>query len=97
MYKSKIRRSLIKTLTWRIIATTDTFLISWLITGYLTLAGAIAGIEVITKMFLYYAHERGWSKIKWGYVGPEEHTHIFPFAEDWKPVKYDFRDKDRHE
>ena len=76
--KSKIRRSLVKTLTWRILATTDTFLISWIITG------AIAGIEVITKMALYYAHERGWSKIKWGYVGPEEHTHIFPFAEDWK-------------
>ena len=74
--RSKIRRSLIKTLTWRILATTDTFLISWIITGYLTLAGAIAGIEVITKMFLYYAHERGWSKIKWGYHGPEEHTHL---------------------
>ena len=47
-------------------------------------------------MFLYYAHERGWSKIKWGYIGPEEHTHIFPFAEDFKPIKYDFRSKDRH-
>ena len=94
--RSKLRRSLIKTLTWRILATTDTFLISWIITGYLTLASAIAGIEVITKMFLYYAHERGWSKIKWGYHGPEDHTHIFPFAEDFKPVKYDFRSKDRH-
>ena len=95
--RSKIRRSLVKTLTWGSIATTDTFLISWFITGRLTWAGAIAGIEVLTKMILYYAHERGWSKIKWGYVGPEEQTHIFPFAEDWNPVKYDFRDKDRHD
>ena len=96
--RSKIRRSLVKTLTWRILATTDTFLISWLITGPFNMGGAIAGIEVLTKMFLYYAHERGWSKIKWGYeIGPEEHTHIFPFAEDFKPVKYDFRNKDRHD
>ena len=49
--KSKIRRSLVKTLTWRILATTDTFLISWIITGYLTLAGAIAGVEGITRCF----------------------------------------------
>ena len=55
--KSKARRSLAKTLTWRVLATTDTFIISWFITGTWTLAGAIAGIEVITKMFLYYGHE----------------------------------------
>ena len=85
--RSKIRRSLVKTLTWRILATTDTFLISWLITGEITYAGAIAGVEVLTKMGLYYAHERGWSKIKWGYDGPEDHTHIFPFMEDFKPIK----------
>ena len=54
--KSKARRSLAKTLTWRVLATTDTFIISWFITGTWTLAGAIAGIEVITKMFLYYGH-----------------------------------------
>ena len=64
--KAKVKRSLVKTITWRILATSDTFLISWLVTGYLTLAGAIAGIEVITKIFLYYAHERGWAHISWG-------------------------------
>ena len=95
--RSKIRRSLVKTLTWRVLATTDTFLISWIITGYLTLAASIAGIEVCTKMFLYYGHERGWNKIKWGKEIGEEHTHIFPFAEDFKPVKYDFRSKNRHD
>ena len=64
--KSKVSRSLTKTITWRILATSDTFLISWFITGNWTWAGAIAGIEVITKMFLYYAHERVWDKIKLG-------------------------------
>ena len=60
---SKIRRSLAKTLTWRVLATTDTFIIAWLITGEWTWASAIAGVEVLTKMFLYYAHERVWNKI----------------------------------
>ena len=54
------KRHLAKTLTWRILATSDTFLIAWLITGQINWAGAIAGVEVITKMILYYAHERAW-------------------------------------
>ena len=36
--KSKARRSLAKTLSWRILATSDTFLISWLITGTVSMA-----------------------------------------------------------
>ena len=52
------KKKFTKTLTWRILATSDTFLISYLITGRFDFAGAIAGIEVITKMFLYYMHER---------------------------------------
>ena len=60
-------RHLAKTLTWRIVATTDTFLIAWLIIGKIDWASAIAGVEVLTKMFLYYVHERGWYKhIKFG-------------------------------
>ncbi len=63
---SMLKRSLVKTITWRVIATLDTFLISWFITGKLVFAGAIASLEIITKMFLYFLHERGWAKIKWG-------------------------------
>ena len=58
------RRSLLKTITWRIIATCDTFVISYLITGQLAWASAIASLEVFTKIGLYYLHERGWSRIK---------------------------------
>ena len=54
------KRHLAKTLTWRVLATSDTFLIAWLITGEINWAGAIAGVEVITKMILYYVHERVW-------------------------------------
>ena len=75
-------RSLVKTLTWRVLATTDTFLIAWLITGHIDWAAGIAGIEVITKMFLYYGHERFWANVRW--LRPkerEEHTQIFPFRD----------------
>ena len=70
---------MVKTLSWRDVATSDTFLISWIITGTWQLAGAIAGIEVLTKMFLYYWHERVWSNISWEKKSKEEHTTIFPF------------------
>ena len=80
---SKRRRTLVKTLTWRILATTDTFLIAWLITGHWDWAGLIAGIEVLTKMFLYYFHERAWARITWGKMYFDLPTQSFPF-EDWK-------------
>ena len=60
--KSKLskRRSFFKTLTWRILATTDTFVLSFFITGNLVFAGSIASVEVLTKLALYYWHERVW-------------------------------------
>ncbi len=54
------KRHALKTITWRIVGTLDTFLLSWFITGSVKLGGAIAGVEVVTKMFLYYLHERAW-------------------------------------
>lgn len=56
--------SLTKTCTWRVVASLDTFLLSWLITGNVKMGMGIASLEVITKMFLYYAHERQWEKPK---------------------------------
>jgi uncharacterized membrane protein len=61
-------RSATKAITWRIIGTLDTFLISWFITREPIVAGTIATLEVITKTVLYYFHERGWNMIKWGRV-----------------------------
>ena len=60
------KRSLFKALTWRVAATMDTFIISLLITGKLSWATAIAGVEILTKMFLYYFHERMWNRVTWG-------------------------------
>ena len=56
-------RSLAKAISWRILASADTFLISYIITGKLSWAGSITLLEIITKTVLYYLHERAWFKI----------------------------------
>ena len=58
------RKSLIKALSWRVIGTLDTIVLSWIITGRLTLAVSIGVLELITKTALYYFHERAWAKIE---------------------------------
>jgi len=60
-------RSLAKAVSWRVLGSIDTFLLSWLFTGSPKAAGAIAITEVLTKMVLYYLHERAWSSVKWGF------------------------------
>jgi len=65
-YKVSRKRSLIKTVTWRVIASIDTFLIVWFVTKQLTWAGTVATLEIMTKMILFYLHERGWNFITWG-------------------------------
>ena len=59
-------RSFAKALTWRTTGTLDTFLISLLITKQPFIAASIASVEVLTKIILYYFHERIWNKISWG-------------------------------
>ncbi len=56
------KRHLLKTITWRIIGTLDTMILSWIITGNWKWGVAIGGVELITKMVLYYLHERAWYK-----------------------------------
>lgn len=62
----KAYRSVAKTVSWRTIGTLDTIIISYFITGDLTMAASIGSIELFTKMFLYYFHERAWNKISFG-------------------------------
>lgn len=59
-------RSVVKSLSWRVIGTLDTILISWLVTNALAVAFSIGAIELITKMVLYFFHERVWNAIQWG-------------------------------
>ena len=60
------KRSIVKSLSWRVIGTLDTIVISWIITGALTLAFSIGMVELVTKMVLYFLHERMWNSINWG-------------------------------
>lgn len=56
-------KSVMKAISWRIVGTVDTMIISYFITGKLTLALSIGGVEVFTKIVLYYLHERLWAHI----------------------------------
>ena len=59
-------RSVAKAISWRVIGTLDTLLITYILTGKVALAASIASIDFVTKMFLYFFHERFWNKINWG-------------------------------
>jgi len=56
--------SITKAVSWRIVGTIDTWIISFWVTGKWEFAFSIASIEVFTKIVLYYFHERAWEKIK---------------------------------
>jgi len=63
----QVKRHILKTITWRIVGTIDTMILGWVVTGDLKMGLAIGGFEMITKMVLYFLHERVWYKhIKFG-------------------------------
>ncbi len=62
--KLSIRRHIYKTITWRIVGTIDTMTVAWLITGNPLTGFKIGLMEIMTKMTLYFLHERAW--YKWG-------------------------------
>ena len=64
-------RSVVKAISWRTVGTIDTIIVSYFITGNLVMAASIGSIEVITKMVLYYFHERAWNKLSFGRVKEE--------------------------
>ncbi len=61
-------RSVVKAISWRTVGTLDTMIVSYFVTGNLIMAASIGSIEVITKMALYYFHERAWNKLSFGKV-----------------------------
>lgn len=67
MEENKLR-SLIKGISWRLLGTIDTIFISYLLTGHIKIALSIGGVELFSKIGLYYFHERIWNKIKFGKV-----------------------------
>ncbi len=65
MFASK-QRSLLKTISWRIVGTLDTMVLGWVITGSPLVGLKIGGLELVTKFVLYYFHERLWIRNKYG-------------------------------
>jgi len=61
-------RSITKGVSWRMVGTIDTIVISYFITGSWGNALTIGSFEVFSKIILYYLHERVWGKIKWGRI-----------------------------
>lgn len=61
-------RSLAKSLSWRICATITTMVISYFVTGSITVALSIGSIEVFAKLMLFYFHERVWNGVNFGRV-----------------------------
>jgi len=59
-------RSFVKALSYRIWGTLSSFMVAYLITKNASISGAIAFWETVVKIFIYYAHERGWNYIQWG-------------------------------
>lgn len=61
------KRHVMKTVTWRVVATTTTVIIAWFVTGDWRVGLEVGGIEFFVKILLYYTHERFWYNfIGWG-------------------------------
>ena len=67
-------RSIVKTLSWRIIATIITTFVAWLVTGEKIFAATIGIADTLIKLFVYYGHERIWNRINFGKTKPPEYN-----------------------
>ena len=61
-----VKRHIAKTITWRLVGTLDTIFLGWVVSGDWTVGLAVGGLEMFTKTFLYFLHERVWYKFKFG-------------------------------
>jgi uncharacterized membrane protein len=59
-------RSLVKAVSWRTTGSLDTFVVTFVISGSTKLAGSVAVTEIMTKILIYYFHERLWALVPWG-------------------------------
>jgi uncharacterized membrane protein len=60
------KRSILKTITWRVTGSSATFLIAYILTGNFAIASVIGITQMISNTLLYYVHERLWNRIDWG-------------------------------
>ena len=65
------RRSIVKTLSWRVLATGITTSVTYALTGQWELAATVGLADAVIKLGAYYAHERAWGRIAFGLEGIE--------------------------
>jgi len=66
------KRSIAKTISWRIVATILTGGVTYFLTGRLDFAVTVGLADTGVKFFTYYAHERIWTRISYGKARPPE-------------------------
>jgi len=66
--KDSHSRSIIKAVSWRIVGTIDTMIWAWVITRKINISIMIGSTEAVSKIILFYFHERAWAKIPVGGV-----------------------------
>ncbi len=62
----KHKRTIAKTISFRVLATITTMILVYIFTKDLAITGSIGLLETVSKLVLYYGHERAWEKIHWG-------------------------------
>ena len=66
MYQETHTRSVVKALTWRILGTVTTTALVYLFTRRFSLSLAVGGLEFVSKIGLYWFHERVWDRLHFG-------------------------------
>ena len=82
VYRDTQRRTLLKTISWRIIATTTTMSLVWIFTGQLKSAATVGVFEFFSKMLFYYLHERVWNLSSLGKSTAPKSDHVVPHESD---------------
>ena len=67
------KRSIVKALSWRFLATTITTSVAWAITGQIGFAATIGLVDTVIKLGVYYIHERAWIRVRFGRVRSPEY------------------------
>jgi uncharacterized membrane protein len=67
------KRSIAKTISWRVVATIITGVVTYALTGRLDFAVTVGLADTVVKFFIYYVHERMWTRVSYGKVRPLEY------------------------
>jgi len=82
VYRDTQRRTLYKTISWRIVATTTTMSLVWIFTGELSSAATVGVFEFFSKMLFYYVHERAWNLSSVGKSTTPKSDHVMVHESD---------------